>query len=138
MLLIALELYNKILNSKNDYYKPLKAKKTGIKVKNLLKELSIDVYLADYKDEDEDDLLPMPPLEGGEEVKLEPEETIAERVKLNPKKRKNEGTRLKILTPNKLLTRFSILLAHIKAGNNSCKLKNEMKDKYYIISFVSA
>ena len=138
MLLIALELYNKLLNSKNDYYKPLKGKKTGIKVKNLLKELSIDVYLADYKDEDKDDLLPMPPIEGGEEVKLEPEETIAERVKLNPKKRKNEGTRLKILTPNKLLTRFPILLAHIKAGNNSCKLKNEMKDKYYIISFVSA
>ena len=88
MLLIALELYNKLLNSKNDYHKPLKAKKTGIKVKNLPKELSIDVYLADYKDEDEDDLLPMPPLEGDEEVKLEPEETIAERVKLNPKKEK--------------------------------------------------
>ena len=31
-----------------------------------------------------------------------------------------EGTRLKILTPNKLLTRLPILLAQIKAGNNSC------------------
>ena len=34
---------------------------------------SIDLYL--------DDLPPMTALEGGEEVKLEPEETIAERVK---------------------------------------------------------
>ena len=31
-----------------------------------------------------------------------------------------EGTRLKILTPNKLLTRLLILLAQVKAGNNSC------------------
>ena len=30
-----------------------------------------------------------------------------------------EGTGLKILTPNKLLTRLPILLAQIKAGNNS-------------------
>ena len=29
-----------------------------------------------------------------------------------------EGTRLKILTPNKLLSRLPILLAQIKAGNN--------------------
>ena len=30
----------------------------------------------------------MPLLKGDEEVKLDPEETIAERVKLNPRKRK--------------------------------------------------
>ena len=45
----------------------------------------------------------MPPLEGDEEVK--------------------EGKGLKILTPNKLLPRLPILLAQIKAGNNSYKLK---------------
>ena len=45
----------------------------------------------------------MPPLEGDEEVK--------------------EGKGLKILTPNKLLTRLPILLAQIKAGNNSYRLK---------------
>ena len=32
----------------------------------------------------------MPPLEGDKEVKLGPEETIAERVKFIPRKRKNE------------------------------------------------
>ena len=68
----------------------------------------------------------MPPLEGDEEVKLEPEESIVERVKLNPRKRKKKkktGTELKILTPNKLLTRLLILLTQIKAGNNSKQIK---------------
>ena len=58
----------------------------------------------------------MPPLEGDKEIaRLEPEETIAERAKLNPQERKMVGTGLKILTPNKLLTRLSILLAQAKA-----------------------
>ena len=63
----------------------------------------------------------MPPLKGDEEEKKsKPKETISERVKLNPQKRnKITGTGIKILTPNKLLTRPSILLAQIKAGNNS-------------------
>ena len=38
-----------------------------------------------------------------------------------------EGKGLKILTPNKLLTRLPILVAQIKAGNNSYKLKNETR-----------
>ena len=53
----------------------------------------------------------MPPLEG-DEVK--------------------EEKGLKILTPNKLLTRFSILLAQIKAGNNSYKLNNEIRQTLYL------
>ena len=43
----------------------------------------------------------MPPLEGNEEVKSEPEETIVERTKLKPQKKKKTETGLKILTPNK-------------------------------------
>ena len=34
---------------------------------------------------------------------------------------------LKVLTPKKLLTRLPVLLAQIKAGYNSCKLKNEIR-----------
>ena len=40
---------------------------------------------------------------------------------------------LKILTPNKSLTRLLILLAQIKAGNNSYKLKNEIKQTLYLL-----
>ena len=46
-----------------------------------------------------------------------------------------EGKGLKVLTPNKLLTRLPILLARIKAGHNSCKLKNEIRQ---VLSFASA
>ena len=38
---------------------------------------------------------------------------------------------VKILTPNKLLSKLPKLLAQIKAGNNSYKLKNEI---LYLIS----
>ena len=57
----------------------------------------------DYEEEECIDLSDMAPLEGDGELK--------------------EGKGLKILTSNKLLTRFPILLAQIKAGNNSYKLK---------------
>ena len=38
-----------------------------------------------------------------------------------------EGNGLKILTPNKLLTRLTILLAQTKTLNNSNKLKNKIR-----------
>ena len=75
----------------------------------------------------------MPALKGHEEVKLEPEETIAERIKLNPRKRKNTGTGLRILAPNKVLARLPILLAQIKAGNYSDKLKHKVKQILYLL-----
>ena len=33
---------------------------------------------------------------------------------------------IKLLTPNKILTRFPLLLAQIKAGNNSYKQKSKI------------
>ena len=91
--------------------------------------LPADLYL----DENGNDLSPMLSLEGDEKVKLKPEEIIAERVKLNPRKRKNEETGLKILTLNKLLTRLPILLAQIKAGNNFYKLKNDIRQIQHLL-----
>ena len=44
-----------------------------------------------------------------------------------------EGKGLKILTPNKLLTRLPILLVQIKAGNNLYKLKNEIRQILYLL-----
>ena len=37
------------------------------------------------------------------------------------------GKGLKILTPNQMLSRLPITLAQLKAGNNSEKLKNEIR-----------
>ena len=55
----------------------------------------------------------MPPLEGHKEKVI-------------------EGKGLKILTPNKLLTRLPTLLAQIKAGNTSCKWKSENRQILYL------
>ena len=38
---------------------------------------------------------------------------------------------LKILTPNQMLSRLPISLAQLKAGNNSEKLKNEIRQLLY-------
>ena len=40
--------------------------------------------------------------------------------------RKQQGQGVKILTPKQLITRLPILLAQLKAGNNSQKLQNEI------------
>ena len=56
----------------------------------------------------------MPPLEGDEEEV-------------------REGKGFKILAPNKLLTRLPILLVQIKSGNNSYKLKNEIRQILYLL-----
>ena len=41
------------------------------------------------------------------------------------------GQWLKILTPNQMLSRLPISLAQLNAGNNSEKLKNEIKQLLY-------
>ena len=41
------------------------------------------------------------------------------------------GQRLKMLTPNQMLSRLPISLVQLKAGNNSEKLKNEIRQLLY-------
>ena len=55
---------------------------------------------------------------------------MAERVKLE---RHKTGTRIRILTSHKLLTRLPVLLARIKARNNSYKLTNEIEQISYLL-----
>ena len=45
--------------------------------------------------------------------------------------RQNQGQGSKILTPNQILIRLPISLAQLKAGNNSKKLKNEIRQLLY-------
>ena len=44
---------------------------------------------------------------------------------------KQRGLGLKILTPNQMLNRLPIILAQLKAGNNSEKRKNKIKQILY-------
>ena len=47
------------------------------------------------------------------------------------KANENEVTRLKILTPKKMLQRLPIALAQVKGGNNSESLLNEIREIVY-------
>ena len=57
------------------------------------------------------------------------EESIAERTKRRRQNQKGHG--LKILTPQQMLSRLPISLTQLKAGNNSQKLKNEIRQLLY-------
>ena len=48
--------------------------------------------------------------------------------------RQNQGQGSKILTPNQILSRLPISLAQLKAGNNSEKLKNEIRQLLYSLN----
>ena len=50
---------------------------------------------------------------------------------LNFNQLNQSGQGLKILTPNQMLSRLTISLAQLKAGNNSEKLKNEIIQLLY-------
>ena len=51
-------------------------------------------------------------------------EIVKEILDFNEEIQKQRGQGLRILTPNQMLSRLLILLAQLKAGNNSEKLKN--------------
>ena len=46
-------------------------------------------------------------------------------------KERKSGRGLKILTPDQMLSRLPITLAQLKAGSNSKKLKNEIRQLFY-------
>ena len=51
--------------------------------------------------------------------------------KSKAKQNETKGTGLKILTPKQMLQRLPIALAQVKAGNNSQKLLNEIRQVIY-------
>ena len=77
----ASKLYDKLLSIYTTQYNKLSEDST----KKIIVLNKPEMLIFDF---DEDDLPPMLPLEDDEEVKIEQEETIAERIKLNPRKRK--------------------------------------------------
>ena len=68
-----------------------------------------------------------------EEKEIKDPESIVEIVEeiLNFNRQQQSGEGLKILTPNQMLGRLPITLAQLKAGNNSEKLKNEIRQLLY-------
>ena len=67
------------------------------------------------------------------EIKIEKSDEIVRVVEMILKfnKQNQQGKGIKILTPNQMLSRLPITLAQLKAGNNSEKLKNEIRQLLY-------
>ena len=85
----------------------------------MIENLSLLAEIPKFKDKKADeqpDTTDMP--------ELESEESAEQR-------RNQQGEGLKILTPNQMLSRLPISLAQLKAGNNSEKLKNEIRQLLY-------
>ena len=67
------------------------------------------------------------------EIKIEKPYKIVDIVEkiLEFNEQNQQGKGLQIWTPNQMLSRSSIVLAQLKAGNNSEKLKNEIRQLLY-------
>ena len=120
----ASELSNDLLEPYSDeYYDLSDSKSSNMDPKYDIANLIFDEY--DYSGWYKE-LADLPPLEGDEEKYYTASSTPLSQ-------RAREGKGLKILTPNKLLTRLPMLLAQIKAGNNSNQLKNEIRKIVYLL-----
>ena len=58
-------------------------------------------------------------------------DAVEEILEFNKQNQEREGRGFKILTPNQMLSRLPISLAQLKAGNNSEKLKSEIRQILY-------
>ena len=56
---------------------------------------------------------------------------IVEKILKFNEQNQQKGQGIKILTPNQMLNRLPVALAQLKAGNNSNKLKNEIRQLLY-------
>ena len=119
-------MYNGIVEDVNklNKLKPTESRKKMLPIFKQLEEILMgskaDEEVDDEVDDETDD-------ETGDETdmpELESEESDAQR-------REQEGQGLKMLTPQPMLCRLPISLAQLKAGNNSQKLKNEIRQILY-------
>ena len=105
--------YNNIFDNEESISKTprlTRSQNKMLKILSVLKEI-VDGFLYE-----ESDTTNMP--------ELESEESAA-------KRRNQPGKGLKILTPGQMLSRLPISLAQLKAGNNSQKLGNEIRQLLY-------
>ena len=84
------------------------------------KELNLEIFKEKLdKEKQESD----EQLDTRDMAELESEESAA-------KRRNHQAQGLKILTPNQMLSRLPVTLAQLKAGNNSQKLINEIRQLF--------
>ena len=122
----ARDMFNDIAENVNklNKLKPTESRQKSLPVFKQLEEIfmgskaddDVDDEVDDESDDKSDDETDMP--------ELESKESAAQR-------REQEGQGLKILIPEQILSRLPISLAQLKTGNNSQKLKNEIRQLLY-------
>ena len=119
------ELFNKYFKIRRPSDMLMYLNKTNDKEKNNELVSLINSGLKDFKEE----INKM----SEQERKIEKPDKIVEIVKeiLKFNKQKQEGQGIKILTPNQMLSRLPISLVQLQAGNNSNKLRNEIRQLLY-------
>ena len=119
------ELFNKLFHYQTLFALLKNLYKTNDKEKNNELVNVINSGLKDLKEE----IKKM----SEEERKIENPDMIVKIVKkiLRFNKQNQKGKGLKSLTPNQMLSRLPITLAHLKAGNNIEKHKNELRQLLY-------
>ena len=89
----------------------------------------INSGLGDFKEEIED----MSKKEKESEKPYKTVDIVEEIFEFNEQKQKQEGKDLKILIPSQMLSRLPISLAQLKAGINSEKVKNKIRQLLYFL-----
>ena len=119
------ELFKKYFNFQRPSDMLMYLNKTNDKEKNNELVNVINSGLKDLKEE----IKKMPK----EEKETEDPESIVEIVEkiLKFNERNQQGKGLKILTPNQMLSRLPIAFAQLKEGNNSEKLRNEIRQLFH-------
>ena len=123
------EINNELFKNYFNFQKPtdmlknlynLNDKEKNNKLVNVIKSGLVDLE-SDFEEISED------------EIKIEKRHKIVNIVKeiLKFNKQNQSGEGLKLLIPNQMLSRLPIVLAQLKAGNNSEKLKNEIRQLLY-------
>ena len=120
------ELFKKYFNFQRPTDMFILLNKTKDKTKNIELVNVINSGLKDLKEE----------IKKISEAEIEIEDpelivNIVEKILKFNKQNQQKGQGIKILTPNQMLNRLPITLAQLKAGNNSEKLKNEIRQLLY-------
>ena len=120
------DLFNKYFKFQRPSDMLMLLNKANVKKKNNKLVNLINIGLKDLKEE-------IKKMSGAEIENEDPKSIvkIVEKILKFNKQNQKKGQGIKILTPNQMLNRLPIAFAQLQAGNNSSKLKNEIRQRLH-------
>ena len=114
-----------------NFSKPIDLTKTLFETKDKKKNSELVEEIENRWSRLKDEIKKMSKEEIENEIPSQILETINKILDFNKEIQKQRGSGLKTLTPNQTLSTLPITLAQLKAGNNSEKLKNKIRQLLY-------